>query len=165
LEGEDSEIGGAMKRYKFKAAIQAGLGGGAAVIFPFSVEKEFGTKGAVPVKATFNDVSYTGSLMKCGDASHMLGLLKSIREQIGKGPGDVIEVVVWKDEGERTVEVPAGLQKLMKKEGLLGFFGRLSYTHRKEYCLWIAGAKKEETRRNRTAKAIEMLKQGVKTPG
>ncbi len=101
------------------------------------------SKGSVPVKATFNDVSYTGSLMKCGDASHMLGLLKSIREQIGKGPGDVIEVVVWKDEGERTVEVPAGLQKLMKKEGLLGFFGRLSYTHRKEYCLGLPGPRRK----------------------
>ncbi len=67
----------------------------------------------------------------------MLGMLKAIREQTGKGPGDTIEVVVWKDEEVRTVEVPAQFEKLIKKEGLLPLFEKLSYTHRKEYCSWI----------------------------
>jgi hypothetical protein len=53
----------------------------------------------------------------------------------------------------------------MKKEGLLATFEKLSYTHRKEYCRWIAEAKKEETRSSRIAKAIEMLREGIKTPG
>ncbi|HEY1161364.1 MAG TPA: YdeI/OmpD-associated family protein [Terracidiphilus sp.] len=154
-----------MKKYKFKATIQAGIGGGAGVIFPYDVEKEFGVKGRVPVNATFNEVPYTGSLMKCGDASHMLGVLKGIREQIGKGPGDTIDVVVWKDEEVRTLEVPAEFAKLMKKEGLFAPFEKLSYTHRKEYCRWITEARKEETRLNRLGKAIEMLRKGVKTPG
>ena len=65
----------------------------------------------------------------------------------------------------RTVEVPPELQKLLKKEGLLPFFERLSYTHRKEYCRWITEAKKEETRQSRLAKAVTMLRDGVKTPG
>ncbi len=56
------------------------------------------------------------------------------------------------------------LQKLLKKEGLLASFQKLSYTHRKEYCRWIAEAKKEETRQKRLGKAMEMLKHGVKTP-
>jgi uncharacterized protein YdeI (YjbR/CyaY-like superfamily) len=43
--------------------------------------------------------------------------------------------------------------------------GKLSYTHRKEYCRWITEAKKEETRLKRLEKAIEMLKQRVSTPG
>ena len=71
------------------------------------------------VKSTLDGVPYTGSLVKCGAADHMLGVLKAIREQIGKGPGDTIEVVLWKDEAERTVEVPAEFAKLMKREGLL----------------------------------------------
>jgi len=68
--------------------------------------------------------------------------LKSIREQIGKGPGDTIEVVIWKDEDERTVEIPTEFSAIMKKEGLLASFEKLSYTHRKEYCRWIVEAKK-----------------------
>jgi uncharacterized protein YdeI (YjbR/CyaY-like superfamily) len=103
--------------------------------------------------------------MKCGSTGHMLGVLKGIREQIGKGPGDTIEVVLWKDEAERTVEVPAEFAKLMKQEGVLPFFEKLSYTHRKEYCRWISEAKKEETRLRRVDKAVDMLKQKVKTPG
>jgi uncharacterized protein YdeI (YjbR/CyaY-like superfamily) len=54
---------------------------------------------------------------------------------------------------------------LLKKQGLLAGFEKLSYTHRKEYCRWIAGAKKEESRSSRMAKAIEMLRGGIKTPG
>jgi hypothetical protein len=43
-----------MKKYKFKAKIEAGDGGGAYVPFPYDTGKEFATKGKVPVKATFD---------------------------------------------------------------------------------------------------------------
>jgi bifunctional DNA-binding transcriptional regulator/antitoxin component of YhaV-PrlF toxin-antitoxin module len=154
-----------MKKYKFNAKIHAGDRGGAYVLFPYDVEEEFGTKGRVPVTATINGESYTGSLMKYGLPQHFLGVEKAIREKIGKQPGDVVEVVLWKDEEERTIEVPPDLQRMMKKEGLLSFFEKLSYTHRKEYCRWISEAKKEETRLRRIEKAAEMLKNGIKTPG
>ena len=85
-----------MRKYKFKAKIESGDGGGAYVLFPYDTEKEFATKGKVPVKATFNGVPYNGFLIKYGNPLHMLGVLKSIRDQIGKGPGDMIEVVVWR---------------------------------------------------------------------
>jgi len=155
----------AMKIYKFKAKIEAGIGGGAGVIFPYSVEQEFGAGARVPVRSTIDGVPYAGSLVKCGDAGHMLGVLKSIREQIGKDPGDTVEVVVWKDEAERTVEVPEAFAQRMKQEGLLPLFERLSYTHRKEYCRWLTEAKKEVTRQMRLEKGIEMLRKGLRTPG
>ena len=99
------------------------------MLFPYDTEKEFATKGRVSVKATFNGVPYSGSLVTCGHPLHVLGMLKSIREQIGKVLGDTIEVVVWKDEGVRTVEVPAQLDNLIKKEGLVPVFEKLSSTH------------------------------------
>ena len=154
-----------MKKYKFKAKIEAGAGGGAYVLFPYDTDKEFATKGRVPVKATFDGVPYTGSLVKYSNPLHMLGMLKVVREQTGKGPGDTVEVVVWKDEEVRTVELPVEFEKLMKKAGLLQVFNKLSCTHRKEYCRWITEAKKEETRLKRLEKAIEMLRKGVSTPG
>jgi bifunctional DNA-binding transcriptional regulator/antitoxin component of YhaV-PrlF toxin-antitoxin module len=154
-----------MKKYTFKAKIQEGRGGGAFVFFPYDAEKEFGTKGRVPVKVTLNGVADTSSLVKYGSPQHLLGVPKAIRDQLGKKPGDTIDVVVWKDEEVRTVEVPAEFQKRLEQEKLLPTFEKLSYTHRKEYCRWIAEAKKEETRQNRLAKAIQMLKQGIKTPG
>ncbi len=153
-----------MKTYKFKARIEAASGGGACVFFPYDVEKEFGTRGRVPVKATFDGVPYTGSMIKYGAPQHMLGILKSIREQIGKGPGDTVEVTVEKDEAERSVEVPPEFEKLLKQEKLWAPFDKLSYTHKKEYIRWITGAKREETRAIRLKKSVEMLRAGVKTP-
>jgi len=97
--------------------------------------------------------------------AHVAPILKAIREQIGKGPGDTIEVVVWKDEESRILEVPDLFEKLLRDEGLLPFFEQLNHTHRKEYCRWISEAKQEETRQRRLGKAIELLKKGIKTPG
>jgi hypothetical protein len=154
-----------MKMYKFKAKIIAGMGGGAGVEFPHDVEKEFGTRGSVPVQATLDGVPSRGSLMNCGMEHHTLGVLKSVRAKIGKGPGDIVDVVVWKDDEVRTVEIPPAFKGLLKKEGLLAGFEKLSYTHRKEYVRWITEAKKEETRQSRIAKAVAMLQKGVKTPG
>ncbi len=154
-----------MKRYTFKARIEAGPGGGAGVAFPYSVEDEFGVRGNVPVKATLDGVAYTGSLMNCGVGPHMLAVLKSVRAKTGKGPGDAIDVVVWKDEEVRKADVPAEFKQQLKKEGMLSLFEKLSYTHQKEYCRWINEAKKEETRQARLAKSIQMLREGVKTPG
>ena len=157
-----------MKQYKFKAKIEeAGSpgGGGACVLFPYDVEQEFGTRGQVPVKVTYDGVPYTGTMVKYGRPEHMLPLLKSVREKIGKGPGDTVSVVVERDETVRTVEIPPEFKARMKKEGLLEFFEGLSYTHRKEYIRWITEAKKEETRVARGEKAIQMLHNKVKTPG
>jgi hypothetical protein len=154
-----------MKKYAFTAKIEPGPGGGAFVIFPYDVEKEFGIKGRVPIQATFEGIPYAGSLMRCGAQQHMLGILKSICEQTGKQPGDKIKVEVWKDEEVRTVEVPAEFAALLKKEKLLPVFEKLSYTHRKEYVRWITEAKKEETRAARLTKSIDMLRKGVRTPG
>jgi uncharacterized protein DUF1905/bacteriocin resistance YdeI/OmpD-like protein len=154
-----------MKKYKFKAKIQPGDSGGAYVFFPYDTNKEFAVRGRVPVRATFDGVPYMGSLIKYGFPQHILPVLKAIREQMGKNHGDTIDVVVWKDEKERALEVPAQFEKLMEKEGLLPFFESLSYTHRKEYCRWISEAKKEETKSRRLQKAVEMLKNKIKTPG
>lgn len=160
-----SENGPAVKRYRFKAKIHPANGGGAYVLFPYDVEKEFGTGGKVPIKATFDGVPYTGSLIKYGDPKHMLHVPKAIREQIGKSPGDSVEVELWKDDKARILEIPAQLKDAMEREGLMPFFETLSYTHRKEYCRWITEAKREETRLSRLAKAVEMLKSGLRTPG
>jgi hypothetical protein len=155
-----------MKKYVFKAKLEdAKAGGHGFVYFPYDAKEEFGTRGRVAVKATFDGAAYRGSLVKYGPPQHMLPVVRGILEQIGKGAGDTIDVVVWKDEEVRTVDVPAEFEKLLKKEKLWAGFEKLSYTHRKEYCRWIAEAKKEETRQRRLEKAVEMLHKGVKTPG
>ncbi|HEX4068001.1 MAG TPA: YdeI/OmpD-associated family protein [Acidobacteriaceae bacterium] len=154
-----------MKKFSFTAIIESAGEGGACVLFPYDVEKEFGTKGRVAIQITFDGVPCSGSMVKYGRPQHMIGILKSIREHIGKQPGDTVKVVLWKDEEVRTIEIPAPFAARLKKEKLLATFEKLSYTHRKEYIRWVTEAKKEETRTRRLEKALEMLHQGIKTPG
>jgi hypothetical protein len=153
------------KRYAFRAKLEdAGSGGHLFVYFPFDTQAEFGTRGRVPVKATFDGVPYTGTMVKYGHPQHMMPVVRTIREQIGKDPGDTVEVSIWKDEEVRTVEIPAEFKALLKKENLLAGFEKLSLSHRREYVRWITEAKKEATRKARIQKAVEMLRSGVKTP-
>ena len=66
---------------------------GAYVEIPFDVKAVYG-KGRVPVNATFDGISYQGSLVKMGTPCHILGILKDIRRQIGKQPGDIVHVTL-----------------------------------------------------------------------
>jgi hypothetical protein len=148
------------QKQTFTAVIQNAGGGGAFVEVPFDVEAAFGAK-KPRVRATIEGVPYRGLLTRMGGENHILIILKGIREQIGKTFGDEITVTIEPDTEPRVIEIPKDLAKEFKKEKeARAFFDKLSYTHRKEYVTWINGAKKEETRRNRITKAIEMLNQG-----
>lgn len=155
-----------MKKYKFTAEVQKHPDMNAAYVeFPYDVEKEFGTRGRVKVQVQFDGHNYRGSLAPMGKKFHLLGLTQMVRKAIGKEPGDKVQVILHKDEEERTVEVPADLQELLKDHPVARtFFDTLSYTHRKEYVQWITGAKKEETRKRRLQKTVEMLSSKTKHP-
>jgi hypothetical protein len=148
------------QKQTFTAVIQNAGGGGAFVNIPFDVESVFGAK-KPRVRAMIEGVAYRGILTRMGGDQHMLIILKGIREQIGKTFGDEITITVEADTEPRVVDIPEDLAKELKKDKEAGaFFDKLSYTHRKEYVHWINEAKREETRQNRIAKTIEMLKQG-----
>jgi bifunctional DNA-binding transcriptional regulator/antitoxin component of YhaV-PrlF toxin-antitoxin module len=148
------------KQIRFSAILhEATVGtGGAFVLFPYDVEKTFGMKGRIPIKATVNGELYRGSLVKYGHPQHIFPVLKSIREKLGKKIGDSIEITMQIDNSERVVAIPADFHKILKANKLELAFDKMSYTHRKEYIKWIEDAKKAETRENRIVKAIEMIK-------
>jgi len=148
------------KIHTFKATILNAGGGGAFVEIPFDVEKTFGSK-RPKVKAMIEGVPYRGLLTRMGGPNHILIVLKGIREQIGRTFGDEIQVSVELDMEERVIDIPKDLMKELKKDKEAGaFFDKLSYTHKREYVTWINEAKKDETRQNRIAKTIKILKRG-----
>ena len=150
------------KKQTFTAVIQDAGGGGAFVEVPFDVEAAFGSK-RPRVKALIEEVPYRGILTRMGTEYHILIILKDIRERIGKTFGDDVTITVEPDTEPRVLEVPAELKRAFRSEkDAQAFFDKLSYTHQREYVLWINEAKREETRLKRIAKAIEMLKQGKK---
>ena len=87
------------KVYAYESLIYQGNKGGAYVIFPHDIRKEFG-RGRVKVHATFDGEPYDGSLVNMGikheDGSicYIIGLRKDIRSKIGKQPGDRVKVTI-----------------------------------------------------------------------
>lgn len=153
-------------KYEFDAVIRKhGSLDAGFVEFPYDAGKEFRGRKRVKIRALIDDCLYRGSLVRMGAECHWIGITQEIRRKTGKNPGDSVHVVIEEDKEERIVEVPADLLDLMAKEdGMVEFFNSLSFTHRKEYVKWIVEAKREETRRTRLIKAIEMLKAKRKTP-
>ena len=84
------------KVYEYESLIYAaGETGGAYVIFPYDIRKEFG-RGRVKVHVTFDGEPYDGSIVNMGvkneDGSicYIIGIRKDIREKIKKQPGDCV---------------------------------------------------------------------------
>jgi hypothetical protein len=140
---------------EFEAVIEERRGGGAGVTVPFDVKEAFGS-GRPKVVATFDGVTYRGSVVSMG-GRYMIGLRKDIRAAIGKAPGDAVRVTLEADTAPRVVDVPDDLAAALADAGLRDRFDGLSYTHRREHVEAIEGAKKPETRARRIAKAVEMV--------
>ena len=65
------------------------------------------------------------------------------------------------DDERRVVDVPAELEASLSRDAVArGAFERLSDSHRKEYVQWIEEAKREETRRRRIERTLELLREG-----
>lgn len=141
----------------FAAPIEAVDKGGAYVVVPDDVVAALGGKGRIPVQATFDGVPYRGSVVSMGGGRKVLGVLKGIREQLGKGPGDTVAVTLVADTEPRTVVVPDDLGAALKAAGLDGVFARLSYSHQREYVEWIGEAKRAETRDRRIGETVQRL--------
>jgi hypothetical protein len=158
--------------HAFRVTIENPGGGGAFIRIPFDVEQAFGKK-RVPVKATIDGEPYRGTLavsprragsrgpdgVRMGVPCHILIVLKEIREKIGKTFGDEVEVTLEEDIEPRVVEVPPDFQQALDQDPVAkAAFQKIPYTHQRDYVRAILEAKREETRRSRIAKAIEMLK-------
>ncbi|MCH4013577.1 MAG: DUF1905 domain-containing protein [Solobacterium sp.] len=88
------------KEYSFTAILHESPDkGGAYIIFPYDIRREFG-KGRVRVHAEFNGFPYDGSIVNMGvkdehgKICYIIGVLKSIRKQLGKKDGDSIQVKI-----------------------------------------------------------------------
>lgn len=86
------------KLYEYESLIYDVEGtGGAYVIFPYDIRKEFG-RGRVKVHVTFDGEPYDGSIVNMGvqneDGSvcYIIGIRRDIRAKIGKQPGDRVLV-------------------------------------------------------------------------
>ncbi len=59
----------------------------------------------------------------------------------------------------KNIEIPFYIKESLENAGILESFNNMSYSHKKEYILWIKEAKKEETRDRRIEKMIAVLRE------
>jgi hypothetical protein len=139
---------------------------GAFVEVPLDIQKLFGTRGQVKVKAWIDGELYRGSISSMvKNGPHILIVTQAVRKAIGKVPGDSVTVVLEQDQEPREVLVPEELAALLAQNAeAKAFFDSLAFTYRKEYAVWIASAKRPETRQNRLQQALERLLSGRKNP-
>jgi hypothetical protein len=144
---------------KFKALAE-GAGPNNAWCFiavPFDAAKLWGTRGRIAVKGTINGFPYRTNIQPM-DGRHLLTFNKQLQAGAKARTGDMVSVVMERDTEERTVEIPPELARLFRKENEPKMlWSKLAFTHRKEFGQWISGAKQEETRERRAAKAIAMI--------
>ena len=149
-----------MKIFKFKAKISRpeGIGTWHFANVPIDVEKEYGKKGQVKVKASLNGKTFYSSLMPHGNGKHYIVLGEKLRNMAGVKIGDTILMTIELDERARTVEPPEDFETaLIKNKAALEYFSSLAHTYKKQYVEWITSAKKEETRAERIVQAVEKL--------
>jgi hypothetical protein len=160
------ESGMANEKLKFTTKILGREAGVVAAIDPpVDAVEFFGTRARVPIRGTINEYPFRSSLMPCG-GKRMMPVNKKLCQGAGVEPGDVVDVVMERDEEERTVEAPAALKKEMAKNKIArANWEKLSFTHKKEMAQSIVGAKQEETRVRRLAKIMGVLGSGAKWTG
>ena len=151
----------AMKRFKGRLIPRGPGGAWTFLAIPFSVEEAFGSRARVAVSGTLNGFAFRNSLMPEGDGTHSMMVNKALQAGAKAAAGDLVEVILDVDRSERVIDVPIELkQALAADQAAAAAFEKLSYSHRKEFADWIAGAKKEETRQSRAAKSIPMVLTG-----
>jgi hypothetical protein len=148
-----------MARLRFEGRLEAGPGGGAFVMLPADVLAELGGGHRLRVTGALNGVEFASSTMPRGGGQECLGLHKATRQAAQVDIGDLVEVRIERDDRPREVTAPAELAAALEADPEAGAaFERLSFTHRREYAEWVAGAKRAETRARRVAQTIERLR-------
>lgn len=156
----------AEKTLRFKVKLDGQEGSSVASLTPpFDIIKTFATKARVPVRGTINGFPFRSSLMPMGGC-HFMVVNKTIRDGANVRAGDVVDVVMERDQEERTVEAPAELEKELKKsKAARERWETLSFTHKKEMANCIRDAKQEDTKKRRLEKVMSVLKNGAKWTG
>ena len=124
---------------------------------PFDSREVWG-KAKVPVKVTINDYTWRSTVGNRGGKQYIV-VNAEARKNAGVKAGDSVTITLELDSEKREIEIPLPLQKALGAK-LVQKLNALSFTHKKEFIVWLSDAKKEETRARRVEKMKQMLATG-----
>ncbi|MGE5106387.1 MAG: DUF1905 domain-containing protein [Sphingobacteriales bacterium] len=139
-----------------------GKGGWTFAAIPEIIPNKKNPFGWVRVKGFIDEIEIKQyHLMPMGNGNLFLPVKAEIRKKIKKQEGDWIKVVLFADNDP--VEIPDELLVCLKDEPkAYKAFYKLSESEQKQYVDWIYSAKKDETKIERMAKAINCIIKGLK---
>jgi len=92
---------------------------------------------------------------------NLVGFSKANRAAAGIELGDEVPFDITADLTPRTVEVSDDLATALSADSQVErAVAALAYSHRKEFVRWVAEAKRKQTRADRVAKTVEMVRAG-----
>ena len=152
------------KKFEYQTILIHGPQMGVFAEFPFESTKEFGSRKAIPVKATFNGKMYRMNLLPHGNGTHWLHLKQEIREAIGKTEGDTVHIVIEKDNDLPEIQIPDYLQWLLEDHPKMKeAFSNLTYRYKKFWIEFIKEPKTDEAKVHRVNRLFEFLMGNGKT--
>jgi len=134
------------------------IGNNVGIEVPQSVIDELGAGKKPPVAITINGVySLRGTVAVMG-GKYLVSFNAAHRAASGFGGGDDVLIDITHDTAPREVELPPALaDALAANPAAASAFAALSNSKKKVHTLSVEGAKTDETRDRRVAKAIEEL--------
>ena len=126
-----------------------------AMDVPAAVSDVFGVRGYVPVAGTADGVQLTATLVPVGGGRHRLFLNRTVRDAVGKGAGDSVEMRIRLDRRDRTPETPPDLHEALAEGGATTAWEALAPSRRKECLVWLADAKRDQTRAARIGRIVQ----------
>ncbi|HEX9105123.1 MAG TPA: YdeI/OmpD-associated family protein [Polyangia bacterium] len=145
---------------KFRARVEAVGGGGHYVLVPDDVAAKAGLAYRARVRGTLDGAPYRSSLMKYGGKYH-LGVHKATLAAANAQAGDRVAIAIeLDDEALPEDTVPPLLAAALQKDAAAKrAWAALAPSHRREHVKAINEAKRDETRRARVERALQMLRE------
>lgn len=143
----------------FRTTLVAGGGNNVGIVVPEAVLLAFDRGKRVPVVVTIDGgYQYRNTTASMG-GQILISFNAETRKATGKGAGDEVEVRLDVDDAPRTIEVPPELAaELANDTAAKQAWDALSYSRQRAHAESITGAKTDETRAKRVAKALADLR-------
>ena len=142
---------------KFTAVLELNGKTATGVEIPATVIDKLGGGKRALIRVTINAHTYASAIGSM-DGRSMIPVSAENRAKAGINAGDRVTVDVALDTEKREVEVPADFAKVLAKNAAAKrAFDALSNSNKKRHVLSIEGAKTDETRQRRIAKALAEL--------
>ena len=146
---------------RFHSIVQLGGKTATGIPAPEEVVSNIGPSKRPPVRVTINGHTYRSTVASRG-GEFVLPISAENREGAGVVAGDEVDVDIELDTEPREVAVPPDFAEALDRdvEARRSFDGLSSYSQKQRYVLSIEGAKTDETRKRRIAKAVGELREG-----